>query len=322
MNTIEIDEQIYDPNSQELVDKNVFIIFAHGQQILTKIRRISESLDATLYPIDHENRSSQLNECNARIDDITSVLTNTNNALHAELRLIASTLSEWFVIVKKEKAIYHTMNLFEYDPARKCLIAEGWLPSNDLTSVHAALRNIGDVSSGGSSAVPIMNDLRTGKEPPTFHRTNKLTEEFQMIIDSYGIAKYREVNPTIVAVVTFPFLFAVMFGDIGHGFIMVVAGGLMCYYEKQLSKVKDEVFLVWLYLTIVIRYDIFWSIYCLTDGIVFNVHWLNLQRSLFKTSLPLQIRLGLARKIRSRTNGNSNTSRCVSYWHGSSLARS
>jgi V-type H+-transporting ATPase subunit a len=86
-----------------------------------------------------------------------------------------------------------------------------------------------------------MNDLRTGKEPPTFHRTNKLTEEFQMIIDSYGIAKYREVNPTIVAITTFPFLFAVMFGDIGHGLIMVVVGGLMCYYEKPLAKVRDEV---------------------------------------------------------------------------------
>jgi len=252
MNTTEIDEQIYDPNSQELVDKNVFIIFAHGQQILTKIRKISESLDATLYPIDHENRASQLAECNARIDDIASVLTNTRTTLHAELRLIATTLSEWSIIVKKEKAIYHTMNLFEYDPARKCLIAEGWLPRNDYTSVQAALRNIGETATGGSSAIPFMNDLRTGKEPPTFHRTNKLTEEFQMIIDSYGIAKYREVNPTIVAITTFPFLFAVMFGDIGHGFIMVVAGGLMCYYEKPLAKVRDEVLSVEIVLTVAI----------------------------------------------------------------------
>jgi V-type H+-transporting ATPase subunit a len=245
MNTIEIDEQIYDPESQELVDKNVFIIFAHGEQILNKIRKISESLDATLYPIDHDNRQDQLQECNVRIEDITSVLQNTNNALHTELRLIAENFSEWSTIVKKEKAIYHAMNLFEYDPDRKCLIAEGWLARNDLPGVHASLRNVGDsYSSGSSSAVPIMHELRTGKEPPTFHRTNKMTEEFQMIIDSYGIAKYREVNPTIVAIITFPFLFAVMFGDIGHGFIMAVAGGLMCYYEKPLSKVRDEVSLI------------------------------------------------------------------------------
>jgi len=241
MNTTEIDEQIYDPDSKELVDKNVFIIFAHGQTILSKIRKISESLDATLYPLNHDTRTSQLSECNARIEDIVSVLHNTNTTLHAELRLIAQNLASWSVIVKKEKAIYATMNLFEYDPARKCLIAEGWLPRNDLSAVHASLRNVGEVAAGGSAAVPYMHELRTGREPPTFHRTNKLTGEFQMIIDSYGIAKYREFNPTIVAITTFPFLFAVMFGDIGHGFIMVVAGGLMCYYEKPLAKVRDEV---------------------------------------------------------------------------------
>jgi len=240
MNTTEIDEQIYDPATQELVDKNVFIIFAHGQQILSKIRKISESLDATLYPLDPSNRPSQLAECNARIDDITSVLHNTNTTLHAELRLISHSLAEWSTIVKKEKAIYVTMNLFEYDPARKCLIAEGWLARNDVVKVQSCLREVG-AGEGQGTEGPIMNELRTGKEPPTFHRTNKLTEEFQMIIDSYGIAKYQEVNPTIVAVVTFPFLFAVMFGDIGHGFIMVMAGGLMCYYEKPLAKVRDEV---------------------------------------------------------------------------------
>lgn len=268
MNTTEIDEQIYDPATQELVDKNVFIIFAHGQQILSKIRKISESLDATLYPLDPSSRASQLAECNARIDDITSVLHNTNTTLHAELRLISHSLLEWSTIVRKEKAIYVTMNLFEYDPARKCLIAEGWLARNDVLSVQGGLRAVTGTDEG-----PIMNELRTGKEPPTFHRTNKLTEEFQMIIDSYGIAKYQEVNPTIVAVVTFPFLFAVMFGDIGHGFIMVVAGGLMCYYEKPLAKVRDEVSpLPWKQeVTVVIRYDLFRSVYRVVDGMFLHV---------------------------------------------------
>ena len=236
---MEIDEQIYDPGTQDLLDKNVFIIFANGPQILTKIRKISESLDATLYPVDHADRQAQLTECNARIEDIVSVLHNTTTMLHAELRVISATLQEWLLIVHREKAVYTTMNRFEYDPARKCLIAEGWIPRNDLPRVRTSLRAVGDSSAGDSE--PICNELRTGKEPPTFHRTNKLTGEFQTIIDSYGIARYGEVNPTIVAVVTFPFLFAVMFGDVGHGAVMFLAGALMCYYEKPLAKVKDDV---------------------------------------------------------------------------------
>jgi V-type H+-transporting ATPase subunit a len=240
MNTSEIDEPIYDPESKDLVEKNVFTIFAHGQHILSKIRKIAEALDATVYPVDHDNRASQLNECNIRLQDITSVLTNTNIAVHAELRLLSNALSEWFILVRKEKAIYNTMNNFEYDPMRKTLIAEGWIPTFDLPVVQAALRHLSDTASG--SSVPYMNDLRTGKCPPTFFRTNKFTEEFQVIIDSYGVAKYREINPAIIAIVTFPFLFAVMFGDIGHGAIMALVGGLMWKYERPLGKVRDEMF--------------------------------------------------------------------------------
>ena len=58
----------------------------------------------------------------------------------------------------------------------------------------------------------------------------------QAIVDAYGVARYREVNPTVFTIVTFPFLFAVMFGDVGHGFLML----LMCIYlianERKMLK--------------------------------------------------------------------------------------
>ena len=46
-----------------------------------------------------------------------------------------------------------------------------------------------------------------------------------MIVDTYGVPAYKECNPAVFTGVTFPFLFAVMFGDIMHG-SMLLAGSI------------------------------------------------------------------------------------------------
>ena len=55
-------------------------------------------------------------------------------------------------------------------------------------------------------------------------------------MDSYGVAAYQEVNPGLFAIITFPFLFAVMFGDLGHGAIIFFAALYMILSERKLAK--------------------------------------------------------------------------------------
>jgi len=243
MNQSEIPEAIINPENHEEIRKNVFVIFAHGKEIIAKIRKISESLGADLYSVDDnsENRRDQVSEVNTRLGDLKSVLRNTKQTLDAELTQIGRSLAAWITVIKKEKAVYETLNRFSYDQARKTLIAEAWCPTNSLNLIKSTLQDVNDRA--GLSIPTIVNQIRTTKTPPTYNKTNKFTLGFQTIIDAYGTAKYQEVNPGLPTIITFPFLFAVMFGDFGHGFIMFLAACAMIYFEKPLSKGKlDELF--------------------------------------------------------------------------------
>ncbi|MHA2182765.1 MAG: V-type ATPase 116kDa subunit family protein, partial [Promethearchaeota archaeon] len=65
-------------------------------------------------------------------------------------------------------------------------------------------------------------DLR--EMSPTVMNNFFLVRPFETITKMYGTPNYFEIDPTPIIAVTFPILFGLMFGDIGHGLVLIIAG--------------------------------------------------------------------------------------------------
>ncbi|CEF66773.1 V-type ATPase, V0 complex, 116kDa subunit family and ATPase, V0 complex, subunit 116kDa, eukaryotic family-containing protein [Strongyloides ratti] len=240
----DITEVMTDPHTGDKVNKTVFIIFFQGDQLKQRVKKICEGFRATLYPCPEsptERREMSIGVI-TRIEDLKTVLGQTTDHRHRVLVAAAKNVKMWLTKVRKIKAIYHTMNLFNMDVTKKCLVAECWCPVDDLDRIQFALKR--GTEESGSHIPSILQRMSTNEAPPTFNKTNKFTRGFQNIVDAYGIASYREINPAPYTMVTFPFLFAVMFGDMGHGLIMLMFALFLILKEKSLeaAKIRDEIF--------------------------------------------------------------------------------
>uniref|UniRef100_UPI0035902E1C V-type proton ATPase 116 kDa subunit a 4-like n=1 Tax=Myxine glutinosa TaxID=7769 RepID=UPI0035902E1C len=216
----QIEVTLEDPDTGHPLQKTAFVVFFQGEQLKNKVKLVCEGFRAIIYPCPesvHQRREVEL-EIEARLLDLQMVLSETEDLRQRVLLTAGRCCHHWRQKVSKMKAIYYTLDLCSIDNTHQHVVAEVWCPRQNLLEIQQALSHASECDGGMLS--PIMNDMQITVPPPTFNRTNHFTAAFQDLIDAYGVGKYREVNPAPYTIITFPFLFAVMFGDLGHGVML------------------------------------------------------------------------------------------------------
>jgi len=96
----------------------------------------------------------------------------------------------------------------------------GWAP-------EARLPGLADRLAGhGAALVPLPTPR--GVDPPTLLRPGGAVRgSFSSLVSTYGTVPYPDVDPTLLAGAAYVLMFGMMFGDAGHGLLLLVAAALL-----------------------------------------------------------------------------------------------
>ena len=113
------------------------------------------------------------------------------------------------------------------------MLITGWIPAD---KVDALCETVLDITQ--QRAVIEVRDPQAGDDaPPTLMKNPSIFRPFEMLVSAYSTPHYGEIEPTPFIAVLFVLMFGVMFGDVGHSALLLLAGVLM--WLKGRNKIRD-----------------------------------------------------------------------------------
>ena len=257
-------------------EKKIFSVVFPGSSenvLLKKILKACEIFQASRYSVPKSSKiREELDALNADIHDKKAMLQSierTLNDLLKELNKFQEINGYKYLIYK----IYFEQQRLIYTNLGKCILRENfvdgrvWIPQNKLDLIEQTLNNLFKDKENKINASLTDIENETNINPPTLIITNEFTSVPQMIVDTYGTPRYKEINPGYFTIITFPFLFGVMFGDIGHSLFLLCLSIYLFIKNKSLSKSSNSMVQVLAQSRYFILLMGFFALYC---GLLYN----------------------------------------------------
>lgn len=106
---------------------------------------------------------------------------------------------------------------------RYSYLLSGWVPESKQSRVRDAVLAVSP-----DTTIEVARPTVQERVTAPFEFTNPpLARGFEQLVTIYGYPSYDELDPTPLIVLTFPLIFGVMFGDVGHGLLLVALGVLL-----------------------------------------------------------------------------------------------
>ncbi len=114
--------------------------------------------------------------------------------------------------------------IVRFGQLRHTYVVTGWVPLDKLDDLTHRLKH-----ASREILIETLPTSRSGhnQHVPVALFNNKYLKPFQVLVNTYARPRYGELDPTILMAVTFPLLYGAMFGDLGQGLVLLIAGLLI-----------------------------------------------------------------------------------------------
>ncbi|MCX9014707.1 MAG: hypothetical protein OIN89_07930 [Candidatus Methanoperedens sp.] len=139
-------------------------------------------------------------------------------------------------LIEIKKTIFYLKSIYNVlencNETQYTYLLEAWVPEGKQDIVQASIEDAANCKS-----IVYFSDPVFGETPPTIISNPQMMKPFEKLVKMYGLPSYYELDPTWVVFVTFPLIFGMMYGDVGHGIIIfLLSMGIFLSGEKRFKK--------------------------------------------------------------------------------------
>jgi V/A-type H+-transporting ATPase subunit I len=112
--------------------------------------------------------------------------------------------------------------IVRFGQLRHTYVVVGWVPSSELDRLTTRLKQASKEIV--IEAIPASRTGHHNSHVPIAMLDNKWLKPIQNLVTTFGRPSYGELDPTLLMALSFPILYGAMFGDIGQGIVLMLAG--------------------------------------------------------------------------------------------------
>jgi V/A-type H+/Na+-transporting ATPase subunit I len=99
-------------------------------------------------------------------------------------------------------------------------LISGWTPAGDMERLKQAVES----AAGHPVAMEVLKPDPKRQSVPSLIRSPRWLQPFEALVTTFGLSSYQELDPTLIVTVSFLIMYGMMFGDVGHGLILLLIG--------------------------------------------------------------------------------------------------